>query len=390
MAKTNRNKNKNKNNTGGEMNILSSLDLNKEVEEKEKEKDDNSLLRDFDINIKPNTSEKTETDSETETEAETEDESESETETDSEPDIKEKDLSRNKPVHNTPHDLNDENKKESVDENENYCLNVSTSQVSSIKTLMEALKDLLIETSISFDETGLKIFTIDNKHIVIIHMKLHAHEFERYYCRKPISIGVNMVNLYKIIKTINNGDTLTFFMDANERFGMDALGIKIENGAKNTKATSYLNLYDLDPEIIEIDPIEYNSIIHLPSSDFSKIIRDMSGFAQDVEICNVGNQLKFRCKGEVGAHEMVFTDNPVVDQSTGEVRRSIIIYNKNIEKITQGVFNLKFLSMFIKCTNLSNTVELNIGNDYPLVVQYNIATLGQIRLCIAPTISDMA
>lgn len=278
---------------------------------------------------------------------------------------------------------------EGVDENENYCLNVSTSQVSSIKTLMEALKDLLIETSISFDETGLKIFTIDNKHIVIIHMKLHAREFERYYCRKPISIGVNMVNLYKIIKTINNGDTLTFFMDANERFGMDALGIKIENGAKNTKATSYLNLYDLDPEIIEIDPIEYNSIIHLPSSDFSKIIRDMSGFAQDVEICNVGNQLKFRCKGEVGAHETVFTDNPVIDPNTGEVKRSIIIYNKNIEKITQGVFNLKFLSMFIKCTNLSNTVELNIGNDYPLVVQYNIATLGQIRLCIAPTISEM-
>jgi len=275
------------------------------------------------------------------------------------------------------------------DENENYCLNVSTSQVSSIKTLMEALKDLLIETSISFDETGLKIFTIDNKHIVIIHMKLHAQEFEKYYCKKPISIGVNMVNLYKIIKTINNGDTLTFFMDANERFGMDALGIKIENGAKNTKATSYLNLYDLDPEIIEIDPIEYNSIIHLPSSDFSKIIRDMSGFAQDVEICNVGNQLKFRCKGEVGAHETVFTDNPVVDPNTGEVKRSIIIYNKNIEKITQGVFNLKFLSMFIKCTNLSNTVELNIGNDYPLVVQYNIATLGQIRLCIAPTISEM-
>ena len=270
----------------------------------------------------------------------------------------------------------------------NYCIDISTSQVTSIKTLIEALKELLMETSIIFDETGIKIYTIDTSHIVIIHMKLEASEFERFYCEKPISIGVNMINLYKIIKTINNGDTLTFFMDPNERFGMDSLGIKIENGVKNTKSTYYLDLYELDPEHIQIDPIEYNSIITIPSNDFQKLIRDMHNLSQNVEIRNIGNQLVFRCKGEFCELETIWTDNPTIDENTNEVKRNIIIYNKNQDKITQGLFNLKFLSVFTKCTNLSSTVELNIENDYPLIVYYNIATLGQIRFCIAPTIAS--
>ncbi len=220
-------------------------------------------------------------------------------------------------------------------------------------------------------------------------MKLEASQFERYYCEKPISIGVNMINFYKIIKTINNGDTLTFFMDANERFGMESLGIKIENGQKNTKTTYYLDLYELDPEHIQIDPIEYNSIITMPSNDFQKIIRDMSNLSQNVEIRNIGNQLVFRCKGEFCELETIWTDTPSYDEITHEVKRNIVIYNKNQDKITQGMFNLKYLSLFTKCTNLSSTVELNIENDYPLVVHYNIATLGQIRLCIAPSISSL-
>lgn len=268
---------------------------------------------------------------------------------------------------------------------ESYSLEISTSQVSSFKTLIEALKELLIDTSIVFDETGMKIFTIDNKHIVIIYMKLEASEFERFYCKKPMSVGVNMIHFHKIIKTINNGDTLTLFMDSSESFGMNYLGIKIENATKNNKTTYKLHLYDIDPEIIEIQPIEYNSIITMPSNDFAKYIRDMSNLAQDVELRNIDNKLIFCLKGDICDQETILTDNPMIDENTGEVKRNITVYNKNIDNITQGVFNLKYLFHFTKCTPLSNTVELNLRNNFPLVVQYNIATLGHIRLCIAPT-----
>ena len=53
-------------------------------------------------------------------------------------------------------------------------------------------------------------------------------------------------------------------------------------------------------------------------------------------------------------------------------------------KIIQGEFSLKNLGYFIKCTNLCNQIEMYLENDLPLVVKYNVASLGEIKLCLAP------
>ena len=49
-------------------------------------------------------------------------------------------------------------------------------------------------------------------------------------------------------------------------------------------------------------------------------------------------------------------------------------------KVIQGEFSLKNLNYFIKCTNLCNQIEIYLENDMPLIIQYNVASLGVIRL----------
>ena len=52
-------------------------------------------------------------------------------------------------------------------------------------------------------------------------------------------------------------------------------------------------------------------------------------------------------------------------------------------KIIQGEFSLKNLGYFIKCTNLCQQIEVYLENDLPLVVKYNVASLGSIRMALA-------
>ena len=47
-------------------------------------------------------------------------------------------------------------------------------------------------------------------------------------------------------------------------------------------------------------------------------------------------------------------------------------------------FSLKNLGYFIKCTNLCGQIEMYLENDLPLVVKYSVASLGEIKLCLAP------
>jgi len=52
--------------------------------------------------------------------------------------------------------------------------------------------------------------------------------------------------------------------------------------------------------------------------------------------------------------------------------------------IIQGEFSLQNLGYFIKCTNLCSNIEMYLENGLPLVVKYNVASLGEIKLCLAP------
>jgi proliferating cell nuclear antigen len=252
---------------------------------------------------------------------------------------------------------------------------IKTIQSSSIKILIEALKEILNDTVIDINSDGIKIVTMDTAHIILVHLKLNADKFEIYKCERPISIGINMLNLYKIIKTINNSDILTLFIYEND---LNHLGIKIENIEKNTKTTYKINLLDLHNDNFEIPEVVFNSVITLPSSDFQKITRDMNNLADFVEIKNVNNKFILTCQGDFCTQETVLSDN-----------ENIKINSDNIDEIIQGNYNLKYLVLFTKCTNLSNNIELYLKNDYPLIIKYTVASLGEIKLCLSPQYEDI-
>jgi proliferating cell nuclear antigen len=256
--------------------------------------------------------------------------------------------------------------------NSNYCVEIRTVQSVSFKILVEALKELLTDTSIEIDSQGLRVVAMDTSHVVLVHLKLDADKFEYYHCPNKIVIGVNMLNMHKLIKTINNNDALTFFIESDN---MNHLGIKLESGT--TKTQFKLNLLDLDNTTITINPAQFTTVITMPSYEFQKICRDMNNLAEYMEIKNIGNTLIFSCMGDFCCQETILSDN-----DAGGMHR--ISNTGDASEIVQGIFSIKHLVLFTKCTNLCNTCEIFLKNDYPLIIRYWVASLGEIKLCLAP------
>lgn len=244
-------------------------------------------------------------------------------------------------------------------------LELHTVQTSAFKTLIEALKELLTDTVIEFDQTGMKIITTDTAHVILVHLRLYATKFEKYKCDRKLAVGINMINLYKVIRAANSGDTLSITMNEDD---MCRIHITFENSEKNSRSTYSLNLLDMDPSDIDIPPEQFPVVITLPSTDFQKICRDMHAIADSVEICSIGNQLIFRCTGDFCSHETVLSDASP----------------ESCKDIVQGIFNLKYLTLFTKCTNLCNTLEIYVKNSYPIVCRYQVASLGEIKLALTP------
>jgi len=261
-------------------------------------------------------------------------------------------------------------------------LEIKTVQIAPFRTLMTALKDILIETNIVFQSDGMRIVSMDKSHTILVHLHLKAENFEQYFCKhSKILIGVNMFHLFKLINSIDNDDTLTIYID--EQHYTDGivtyLGLKFENGDIKQCKTQLLRLIEPDVHQYELPHVEFSSVITLPSSDFQKIVRDLSSLGDRIEIESVGEELIFSLSGPF---------------ATVKIRRSECNGNlEYIEKpdqstVIQGEFSLKYLSYFIKCTNLCNSIEMFLENDTPLIIKYDVASLGEIKLCLAPIPSN--
>ena len=260
----------------------------------------------------------------------------------------------------------------------NNVLTIKTVQIAPFRILMTALKDILLDTNITFTKEGIRIINMDKSHTILVHLFLGAENFEHYDCRfEKIIIGVNMFHLFKLISFIDNDDTLTIYIEEDDYTDgvVHDLGLKFENGDIRQCKIQKLRLIEPDHEELEVPDVKFSSILNMPSSDFQKIVRDLANISEKLEIKSVGDELIFKCAGQFAKAEIRRTE------TNGSMQ---FLQKQDANKIIQGEFSLKNLIYFIKCTNLCNQIEIYLENDVPLVVKYNVASLGEIRLCLAP------
>jgi proliferating cell nuclear antigen len=248
-----------------------------------------------------------------------------------------------------------------------------TVQTGAFRTLVEALKCILVEMNFTFDKEGIRMVAMDNTRTVLVHMRLNASQFEKYTCNTDtLVVGLNTDHLYRIIKTATNDDTMTLQVDKDDS---NHLKIILENGEKKQVTKYSLSLLDRDEPNIDMPSTEFSARITMPSMDFQKMCRDMTLLsAKTVEIKSVGSSMIFDCKGQFASRTTIMGDSENEFSIQKEVRDEII----------SGIFSLPHLVLFTKCTNLSNNLELFMKNDWFLMIKYVIANLGEIKLCLMP------
>lgn len=298
-----------------------------------------------------------------------------------------------------------------MNDNENYIVKIKTVQISAFKILIESLKeifrDLVFKISgnnESINQKGcISVSELNSKSDVFVKLKLPAEKFEEFYFNSSngensISIGVNMGQFYKLMKTMSNDDNLTLYIEKNK---LNVLGIILSNAKKKYITHHKLTLLDVIKE--ECRPIpesKFKFVITMLSQDFHNLIKNMSVIADNVDIKYIDiegtrDTLIFSCEGNYASQETKFVDY-IENENQGlkninendkiEKQALKIIHENNdgcTNQIIQGVYQLKTLNLFSKCSSLSNNLEIYMKDNFPLVIKYMIANLGHVYIILS-------
>ena len=240
-----------------------------------------------------------------------------------------------------------------------------TVQAAAIKSTFEVLKDILNDVNIYFKPDGMYIVTLDTARTSLIDMHLAAENFEEYSCTEDIDTGVNVTNMYKLLKTITSNDVLIISINCKE-----FMNIEIHSEQKKTCTKFALKLLDINENQIEVPEMSMTMNTPIPSVDFQRICRDMANIGDEIEITRSGTSLRFLCKGD-------FADQDTVIQCTEESPEM------------SGVYSLRYMNIFTKATSMCATVQIMQEQENRfLILKYNVANLGDLKFYLATKVSE--
>jgi proliferating cell nuclear antigen len=97
--------------------------------------------------------------------------------------------------------------------------------------------------------------------------------FATYRVDKPITIGLSISNLAKVMRLVNNNDSITLRCDTSGE--PQSISI-ICDSVKQERTTEFtLNLISLDSESLGIPETIYQSEINMNASEFAKLCREL-------------------------------------------------------------------------------------------------------------------
>jgi proliferating cell nuclear antigen PCNA len=240
-------------------------------------------------------------------------------------------------------------------------MNLQTSNGACFRTLIKCLKDILTETTIVFNSKGMSITTMDKLKKSLVDVFLPSENFDSYDCNTEfIKFGIDVFQLHQCINSIEQDDTLS--LSCNNGI-VHHLTIKFENSKRSKTHT--LKLIEPEVDTYDVPDVDYDVIARIPSIDIKKSLKSLHDDV--VEITSLQESITINTSG-------TYT-------STSTELKGIDFKKLSHERV-QNCYSLKALNSFIKCTALSEVCEIHLSAELPLMVKYNVETMGTVRLCL--------
>ena len=163
------------------------------------------------------------------------------------------------------------------------------------KKLIESIKELVNDINLDNNANGISLQAMDSSHVALVTLNLMSEGFDHYRCDRPMTLGISVNNLSKIMKCGGNDDSIT--LKAEEE--PSSLNIIFENKKQKKTSDFTLSLITIDSEHLGIPDTSYSSIITMPSGEFTRICRELYQLSETVVVETNKFYVKFSVTGDV-------------------------------------------------------------------------------------------
>lgn len=257
-----------------------------------------------------------------------------------------------------------------------------TNQIKPVKSIFDAIKNNLPDTTIFFSAEGMKILQLDGTGNFLVNVRLYGERFEHYFCdpdtengESSVSVNLSAIQLNNIFKNVKTDDNMfAFIYEKNS----DEVKLIFSSDKKSEVRTYTISTQHTEDDIQfgEIDGTEnFPYCLSLPCSDLQGICRDFKNSqCEKITISHDGKKLVFSGHG------------PAIETSIERSGQSTDKTPHDGSNCTYSdVFKFSTLNEFSKCQagGESKIVKIHLSQGEPIVLHFEVGTLGDMDVAIA-------
>lgn len=210
-----------------------------------------------------------------------------------------------------------------------------------LKNLFENINEVIDEIVIECNPEGLEFSGIDRNHICFFSCKIPEDSFDEYVLDSVLYLDVDVNDLVKVLKRGKSKDSLTFKADVS------TMEIIFKN--KNTRRFK-IGQIDIDDNSRDLPKMDYDVEFRFDYKSINDSLNDAGLYSDELKISCINNQLILSCEGSFGQYSNEYP----LENSIGEGSAS---------------YSIDWLLKIFKNKLSSKELKLNMGDDYPLLVE---------------------
>ena len=241
--------------------------------------------------------------------------------------------------------------------------------------IFQQLKTLSSSLCWQIDEDSITVQGMDQGHVSMFQLVLGNTWFDTY---EHVSGDLPVFHicstlLAKFLNIRSDHQTIDISLDENA----DKIKIRFESDdkAEFNKALS-LSLMDAEQESLNIPEMEYTAEFILQSKKLNSLVDQLSLMNDIVEIHCDEETIKLKTEGLEGIMEVSIPHDDIEEYIIDEDTSVDVSYSLN------------YMKKFCQYHRVSETVELQISEQYPLMVTYKLNALNYLKFYLAPKMDD--
>ncbi len=236
------------------------------------------------------------------------------------------------------------------------------------KNCIDAIANIVDEGLFNITKEGISLKAIDPSGISMVSFSIPNKAFSKYELDKPISIGLDISNLIKILSTSRQNEYI-IMKNTGNKFNIEFVG---EHSSRRYK----LPIIDVKTEDVKEPNVPVaESVIHVKSDGLKEILKDANSLSTYVGFKTTKDSFVVFAKSDIGELEEEHMND------------AEIIKKMDITKPASVTFNVEYLVRIINASPQGSFISLGLKIDDPIKINYKIGD-AELTYYLAPYIES--